>query len=318
MPVHGNAPFLDQAIQSVVAQDIPNWELLIVLDRPDEDLLRVARLYSRNDVRIRVLISPGIGIVDALNYGLIKAEGNLVARIDSDDCMEPSRLRVQQRHLEANSHIACVGSQMTLIDEAGKEFGQTGYPVTSTEIRKKLQFQNCIGHPSVMYQKDIVLKLGAYRKLFTGCEDYDLWLRLCKENDILNLEQKLTKYRISDFQYTKTFGSRHTLLEDASRLDFFFPSSFAKYDVLLSDEQLAKEIADIRKMNLFINPKKVKDSYNGLIVSKVLRVLSPNSRKTIKIIKVSFWLSILLLVSPRTLQFLIAKKIDSWRLKSDV
>jgi len=313
IPVHGKVPFLYEAVSSVLEQEFKDWEMIIVLDRPSPELLIIAEQITRNDNRLKFLISPGNGIVDALNFGIENANGRLIARLDSDDVMEVNRLNAQVKKFADNDAICCVGSQMQLIDSNGKEIGRTFYPCDSYQIKRTLEYQNCIGHPAVMFKKESVKAIGGYRKALTGAEDYDLWIRLSKEFEIINLPEILTRYRVYPEQYSKTFGSTHTILEDAARLDSDFKYIEKEAPSVVDHEQLRMFNRRIRMQNLIRHPIKVSKSVKGLLVSKILRIGSLETSKSGKIFYVIPFAIILAIFSPSLFFHLAQKKLRKGR-----
>jgi glycosyltransferase involved in cell wall biosynthesis len=309
MPVHGGAPFLKEAISSVQSQDFGSWELLLVLDRPSNELTALANIFVKDESRIKVLVSPGSGIVDALNFGISIASGGLIARIDSDDVMEPNRLSKQVELLMQSPRIAVIGTQMTFIDSNGLVIGKTSYPITPSDIRKHLRYQNCIGHPSIMYRKKNVVEVGGYRKALTGVEDYDLWLRLSKSFEIQNLDQALTRYRISPSQYSKTFGSKYTILEEAARLDAIvnFIDDIPQNDQ--SIDLLQSKISRTRRRNIYRKPLKIIYNYQGYFVSRIIRIISSKEVKLLKVIKCIPFAVCLVFIAPNSIRGLIRQKM---------
>jgi hypothetical protein len=308
MPVHGDAPYLQSAIQSVASQELEDWELLIVLDRPSQALLKNAQKYISGDCRMKLLSSVGAGIVDALNFGVASAQGDFIARIDSDDMMHPKRLNEQLREIVSSEKRVCVGSQMTFVDSTGAVVGHTNYPTTDKEIKSRLNYQNCIGHPSVIFRKSSFIEVGGYRKSLTGVEDYDLWLRLGRKGSISNLDFPYTRYRISEGQYSKTFGASYTVLENAARIDSIFPFVNSLNVEGLSTQRLTIALKAVRRSNFMRHPWKVLRTFQGDLVSKLIRVRGREIHKATKLI-LCFPLTLgLLVISPTTL-FKIIKSL---------
>ena len=215
MPAHGSAPFLNEAIESVFKSRDVEIEFILVLDRcTNSDFLEVIRVSPPN-IKVKVINSISPGIVPALNLGIAAAKNELIARLDSDDLVTPERFLKQVEFLDTFKEVVCVGTQLAFIDEEGNEFGYSNYPVAEIDILKKMKYQNCIGHPSVMFRKSSVQQIGGYREFLTGSEDYDLWLRLSEIGRISNLPMKLTKYRTSKFQYTNEIKSIQPLSDTA-------------------------------------------------------------------------------------------------------
>lgn len=196
MPVHGNAPFLKEAIESVENQTLVNFEFLIVLDRVGKKAESLLKKRAKVNSKIKLITSNSPGISSALNVGLNHCKSPYVARLDSDDLMHPQRLEVQKSFLDGYGTIDCVGSQTIKIDAGGVDIGRSYLPEKPVEISNVLPFRNCLAHPSVMFRKDTVTSIGGYRSEFDGCEDYDLWLRMDKGNNFKNLDMALTSYRI--------------------------------------------------------------------------------------------------------------------------
>ena len=309
MPVHGSAPYLLESVVSVINQDHENWELILVLDRPTENLTNTVDSLVERDKRIKTIISPGAGIVDALNFGLLNAKSELIARLDSDDIMERERLSVQSEYLMQKPEIVCLGTQMTFIDEKGKLLGSSRYPINYRQVRNNLKYQNCLGHPSVMYRKRQVIEAGGYRRILTGVEDYDLWLRLAKDLQIENLDQKLTKYRVSVGQYSKSFGEKYTILEEAARLDSLFSFIKSIPENLQTLDTLNVGVKKARQKNFGKHPLKVTSSYQGYLVSRIIRIASTKKGKLIKLLKcIPFGLG-LLIVAPLSFASLLNQKL---------
>lgn len=298
MPIHGKAPYLHDAVQSVIEQDFDSWELILVLDRPSEELIQQVSAFK--DTRIKNLTSPGSGIVDALNNGLNCAEGKFIARLDSDDIMEKTRLTKQFAFMQSFENVDCVGSQLTFIDSEGKKLSVSNYPSNFKSIRRTLKYQNCIGHPAVMFRKEAIVNLGGYRKFLTGVEDYDLWLRVSTTGKIVNMEETLTRYRVYPGQYSKTFGEEYTELEDAARLDLVFKIFPSDSETETSNIALKGLVAKIRRKNLFKHPIKVFSSYQGTFVSKMIRIRARKTSKLVKAVECAPYILGILLVAPLT------------------
>jgi hypothetical protein len=228
--------------------------------------------------------------------------------------MEPNRLTKQLKVFAGDESICCVGSQMLLIDSTNKEIGKTTYPFDTKDIRRNLEYQNCIGHPSVMYKKESVIAVGGYRKALTGVEDYDLWIRMSAKYTIINLSECLTRYRISPGQYSKTFGRTYTILEDAARVDSVFKFISNEEEPVVDFEELRLTIFQVRKRNFPLHPVKVFRSLKGLFVSKLIRIASSDRKKRVKIFQILPTVLLLAFVSPPTIIHLTRRKVNEWKI----
>lgn len=183
LPVRNAIDTLDECIDSIRAQTLDAYEVIAVNDgSSDGSRERLTREAAR-DSRWRVIDAPARGIVAALNAGLAHCCAPLVARMDADDVMLPTRLAHQYELLEQSPDLAVLGCCVELIETA----------VTGTGFREYVRWQNrCISphqidlarfvesplvHPSVMFRRDLIEQYGGYRE-GPFAEDYELWLRL--------------------------------------------------------------------------------------------------------------------------------------------
>lgn len=219
IPVHGNAPFLADAIASVERQTLRDFDVRIVLDRPSEDTRGYVESLKGDSLKLHVLESDRPGISAALNYGVSSTESKYIARLDSDDLMKPTRLQMQVLELEKSPKLVCIGSQVEYIDKDGRITGQSHLPNSEWQVRSMMPTLNCLMHPSVMIRRSALVSAGGYREYLDGVEDYNLWLRLLKFGSLKNHQEYLTKYRRHSAQVTQGNTSIYPWLDSLARLD---------------------------------------------------------------------------------------------------
>jgi glycosyltransferase involved in cell wall biosynthesis len=219
MPVHGDAIFFESALQSCIESNDVSIEILVVLDRPSTHTRKLAKSYSLSLSNMRVLESAIPGISAALNLGIQNARSEFVARLDSDDLMVPSRLKIQKAVLMNNSEIDCCGSQVVHINESNLHIRKSNYPLSSGAISTRLTYTNSLAHSAVMFRKSIVLAQGGYRSIYDGAEDYDLWLRLNNQQNLINVPEYLTYFRIHEHQSAQNHPEKSLLLSSKIRLN---------------------------------------------------------------------------------------------------
>lgn len=198
LPVYNGAVTLREAVDSILAQDDPHFELLVVDDASTDGSAAIVADYARRDPRVTaVLHERNAGLAATLNEGLERARYELVVRMDQDDQSLAHRLRVQRAYMNAHPAIAVAGSWVLHMG-ARPEFDRlVELPRTPREIAAALQRQNCLYHPSVIMRRSVILGLGGYRGEFRNAEDYDLWLRVSREHDLGNVAEPLLRYRFS-------------------------------------------------------------------------------------------------------------------------
>ena len=202
MPVYNAAPYLAEAIQSILAQTWVDFEFLIINDGSTDGSAAVIDGFARQDQRVKVLHQENRGIVEALNQGLSLARGRYIARMDADDISLPERFARQIAFLDANPSVAICGSACRKF-YLGRAHGVIPVAINPAEISARLLFRASIVHPSVMMRRDAVVRgQFNYRAGYPHAEDFDLWQRMAESNRIANLPDVLVLWRVHGTQST--------------------------------------------------------------------------------------------------------------------
>ena len=176
MPVYHTAEaFLRRAIESVLAQSYPQWELCIADDAsPEPHVRRVLEEYARNDPRIKVTFRSENGHISAAsNSALALASGEYVALLDHDDELAPHALHFVAQAINHNRFAQIFYSDEDKIDEAGERLE----PHYKADWNPDLFFsQNYVSHLAV-YRRELLERIGGFRAGVEGSQDYDLLLR---------------------------------------------------------------------------------------------------------------------------------------------
>ena len=210
MSVFDNAPYLDSAIASIVAQSFADFEFLIVNDGSRDSSGAIIDSHAARDSRIRAIHQPNRGLIASLNRIIDEARAPLIARMDGDDIALPERFATQLAFLDTNPEIGVLGTGCTCIDESGNRSAHKFDNVTSPEaILDDLKNGPPLCHPSVVMRTDAVRAVGGYHRAYRHCEDYDLWLRLSERVPMANLPDRLLLYRQSASQVS----NRHVVTQ---------------------------------------------------------------------------------------------------------
>jgi glycosyltransferase involved in cell wall biosynthesis len=180
------------AIRSVLAQDLADFELLLVDDGSTDGSLDLAR--SLTDSRIRI-ISDGNNqkLAARLNQVASAARAPLVARMDADDLMHPARLAKQVARFRADPALNILGTGAYTIDEFSKVRGFRGSTPLNFEPLKVLRHGLFI-HPTVMMRSEWARKY-TYDERLARVQDLDLWLRVAGLPGVSLLPELLHFYR---------------------------------------------------------------------------------------------------------------------------
>jgi glycosyltransferase involved in cell wall biosynthesis len=176
MPVY-NPPegLLAKAIQSVVDQVYPHWELCIADDASTEAHVRqVMEGFAAKDPRVRTAYRPVNGhICEATNTALGIATGEFVALFDHDDVLSPMALYEVAAEVDAHPKAQLIYTDEDKIDMEDRRFDPYFKPDWNPDLNYA---QNYVSHLSV-YRTELVRSLGGFRKGFEGSQDWDLLLR---------------------------------------------------------------------------------------------------------------------------------------------
>lgn len=197
MAVHNGAAYVRESVDSILAQEYPYFELLVIEDGSTDETGEILNAYR--DSRLRVIRNPvNLGLTRSLNVGLAAARGELVARQDADDRSHPQRLLRQVRFLEDHPRVALVGAQARRIDARGRVAPLRGWPksLSGLAIRWQLMLDSPFVHSAVMYRRNIVWhELRGYDEAFRTSQDFELWSRLSVAHELRNLAEALVDFR---------------------------------------------------------------------------------------------------------------------------
>jgi glycosyltransferase involved in cell wall biosynthesis len=196
---YNNEQFLGEAIQSILAQTYPNFEMIVVDDASTDQTLVVARRYAAVDSRVRVLANERrMGAAGARNRGVREARGEFIAILDADDVALPERLAITVPVLLDHPEAAVVGSGRIVIDEEG-EFTTVERRLfgSQEEVRRALREGRApVVHSSALVRASAMREVGGYDEFFRYAHDMDLWTRLADRHEILVLPEPVVKYRV--------------------------------------------------------------------------------------------------------------------------
>ncbi len=247
MPVYNGERYLCEAIDSVLNQSFENFEFLLFDDGSTDISLDIIKSYADKDNRIRFFTRENRGIVETLNECLELAQCELVARMDSDDICLVDRFQTQLDYLNAHSEVVLLGTKVIIIDEDGDEIAPMGKFFTNDALQQALLADGGqhIYHPSVIYRKTLVKKVGGYNKAYPNIEDLELFLKLFDVGKLVNLPQPLLKYRehLGKIGHTKRLQQQQQVNEllNKARSNFLVDPQHKSTSEVIKPQSLAKK-----------------------------------------------------------------------------
>ena len=194
-PCYNGAKYIGETIESVLAQDYKDWEMLIVNDGSSDNSAEVISSYAEKDPRIRLINQPNGGSANARNNGIRQATGRYIALLDADDLWNPDFLSEQLLFLkEKNAAVVC--SSYAHIDENSRVFGKVDVAKPVITL-KDMYVMNRIGCLTGLYDAGTYGKVYLREELKSLRDDYAYWIDCVKKTGVAYGNQKvLARYRV--------------------------------------------------------------------------------------------------------------------------
>jgi glycosyltransferase involved in cell wall biosynthesis len=198
LPTFDRLAYLKEAVGSVLAQTVTNWELIVVDDGSTD--ASVAWLESIGDERITVLKRAHTGNRSFLrNAALSCARARWIAFIDSDDRWKAWKLERQLAYHAANPSFRWSYTARTMIDASGQPLSDALFerwkPHSGPILEQVLALEANIALPSVMVERTLLREAGAFNEAWLAAQDFELWLRLAERCECGVVDEPLVEIR---------------------------------------------------------------------------------------------------------------------------
>ena len=207
--------YLRTSLKSAINQTVRVKEIVLVLDGPITDQLQSVIEECQKECSDLIKLIPlkeNVGLGKALAIGVEKCKYDLVARMDTDDIMIPTRIEKQIAEFTSDLDLTIVGSNIDeFYDSPESIVGRRVVPETNEEICNFSKKRNPFNHMTVMFKKSAVLDVGNYQPMM-GFEDYYLWVRLLKAGyKGKNIQESLVFARTGEDMYARRGGKKYFL-----------------------------------------------------------------------------------------------------------
>jgi glycosyltransferase involved in cell wall biosynthesis len=183
-PSFDQARYLEQTIRSVLEQDYPRIEYIVVDGASTDGSVEIIKKYA--DKLVWWVSEKDAGQADAVNKGLARATGEIVAWLNSDDYYLPGAVSAAVKIFEENPDVLLVYGNMLAVDERGNPFNSLRYKQLT--LQDLLCFQ-IIGQPAVFFRRAALEKVGTLDTTFHFLLDHHLWIRITQHGKILRVNQ---------------------------------------------------------------------------------------------------------------------------------
>lgn len=200
MSVYNNVETLKDSIDSVYLQSFRDWELVIINDCSTDGCKKILNEICQSNNQVSVIENDSnIGLTKSLNKGLKICTGKFLARLDADDFWASEKLIKQVNFIEKNNDYGLIGTKSSLIAKNGEKshFIKLGIQ-SNSELKEAMIKFNPFEHSSVLFDLELVKKLGGYDEGFKYSQDYELWSRMMNFCKFYKVPEVLTYIRLSD------------------------------------------------------------------------------------------------------------------------
>lgn len=277
--------YLKRALDSMLAQTMPDFEAVIINDGVKDESYEVLLEYAAKDDRIRIIENEqNLGLAASLNRGIEACTGKYIARMDTDDICLPERLQLQTEYMESHPDVMFAGAWADIFQN--DEFTITAHihPIMcpQQEYRIRLLFSNTplLAHPTVIFR-------NAFLKNFELCysederyrysEDYEMWTRCANCGIPGILEKTVLKYRLSANSnqittlHTKEMAlcvkNVHIMLLNELGIDI--PQEFYPLHLRLLDDRKPFDVRYKQWMDLILKQNKKHKVYDQKIMKRL-------------------------------------------------
>jgi len=214
LPTFNRAWALKDAVESVLSQDYPNIELIIIDDGSKDNTQELLEIYKSQSI---ILKQKNTGVAAARNVGIKKSRGEFIALLDSDDAWDKRKISCQveffKHHPEA---LICQTEEIWI--RKGKRVNPKVKHKKKSGMIFEPSLDLCLVSPSAVMMKRQLFDLkGYFNEEFTVCEDYDLWLRVSATLPVFLIDKPYTikrgghKDQLSSFHSQDKFRIRSLL-----------------------------------------------------------------------------------------------------------
>lgn len=199
MPAKNRASLIPTSIDSIITQSFIDWELIIIDDHSTDNTKKV--INQINDRKIKYFfLTRGTGPAVARDYGIKKAQGQIMVLADSDDISKPDRLVLTYSFLKNNPDIDIVYGNLEI-----SENNRIRILKSCPFNHELLRHYNFIFNTTIAFKKDIYIKSTGYDPNLRTSEDYDLWLSFLEIGGKFGyIDKILAQYKVHPESLTKS------------------------------------------------------------------------------------------------------------------
>ncbi len=201
VPAYNAARFLPAALDSVVAQTVEDWRILLVDDGSQDDTSAIARSYAdRLGDRFLYIHQPNAGLPAARNTAIRNASAELLALLDADDLWLPRRLELSIAAFRDRPEVGLAYGFNARIDPDGRVLDTFAHrkPHAAGHVAPYIYMRELdLPCPTVTFRRSAVERVGLFDETLRASEDRDMWLRIALHYEVALIPEVIAHYRVS-------------------------------------------------------------------------------------------------------------------------
>lgn len=216
-PTYNQADFLAETIDSVLSQDYPNIQYIVINDGSTDSTEDVLKRYGD---RLLWLTQNNTGQAETLNKGWALATGKYIGYLSSDDLLHSSAISELVDILEQNDDVVCAYPNCNLIDERSVVI--KGRVCKGFNLEELVVCQECYIGPGAIFRSDAFRKVGGWKKSLKLAPDREFWMRLAGCGEFYFLNADLASYRLHRGSISYRYISEEVSREYIKVLDDYY------------------------------------------------------------------------------------------------
>lgn len=214
-PSYNQGRFIKETIESVLSQNYPNLEYWVIDGGSTDETITILKSFGK---KIKWISEKDKGQTDAINKGLLRATGEIIAYLNSDDVYLPNTLNTVAEYAMNHPTAQWITGDYFIIDESGKKI-QSFVAAYKKVLRTYLTLDlllimNPIIQPSTFWRRSLQQKIGLFDDKLRYCMDYEYWIRSFKYAPVHVLPNHFSLFRIhknskGGAQYTRQFTEEY-------------------------------------------------------------------------------------------------------------
>lgn len=229
-PSYNQVKFIEETITSVLNQDYPNLEYIIIDGGSTDGSVDIIRKYE--DKLAYYVSEPDKGQTDAINKGLRKATGDILAYLNSDDLYEPNTIQTIVNYFAQSPEIKMIYGDVIQINEQGLELKR----VNPGELNfyKLLSGRFYLPQPTVFFKREVLNNIGFFDEDLHLAMDLDYWIRIVTSKYYTKQNLKYVNNILADvriYPNAKSISLKHKYLDEKLKIlnKLYSEPSFSKY-----------------------------------------------------------------------------------------